>query len=132
MDIKQIDLAGNVDQVRLTNGFRDIPITELDRYGGWVEDSTGTCIVPGYLSGSDYSGSLVERSNYEAFQEQFASGADIWWVSVSGGHGTYGIVIDVTLVPAEVEEDLAQFFKNLATSQTVIGLTRVAAIYGLI
>ena len=110
MDIKQIDLCGNVDQVRLSNG---LTITELDRYGQWVEDAEGTCLVPGYLSGSDYSGSLVERSNYEAFQEQFANGDGVWWTDVAGGYRTYAIVIDCGLVPLEAEEDLASFLNGL-------------------
>lgn len=49
--------------------------------------------VPSFLSGSDYSGSLVERSNYEAWCENFATGEDVWWTQIPGSHGTYAVAV---------------------------------------
>lgn len=37
-------------------------------------------------TGSDYSGNLVERSNYECLKEEFP-----WLVTLYGGHGTFGV-----------------------------------------
>lgn len=53
----------------------------------------GEFVEPKYMSYSDYSGSLVERSNIEEFIEQFAehSGQE-WWVRI-GSHGGRGIVV---------------------------------------
>ena len=48
-----------------------------------------------YASGSDYSGSLVERSNYNAFIEEY--GKDNEWVfSAHGGFDTYAAVVGLT------------------------------------
>lgn len=48
-----------------------------------------------YASGSDYSGSLVERSNYNVFTETY--GKDNEWVfSAHGGHNTYAAVVGLT------------------------------------
>jgi hypothetical protein len=74
------------------------------RYGRWRDDSRGRYLVPALLSGSDYSGSLVERSNFESFADDF-SGAD-WWTDAPGGHGTFAIVIDMDRIPEEAIEFL--------------------------
>lgn len=62
-------------------------------YGRWDNDSKGRWFVPEYLSGSDYSGSLVEQSNLRVFRETFEKGEGRWWVEVCGGHGTFGVIV---------------------------------------
>ena len=48
-----------------------------------------------YASGSDYSGSLVEKSNYNVFTETY--GKDCEWVfSAHGGYSTYAAVVGLT------------------------------------
>lgn len=58
--------------------------------------------TPKYLSGGDYSGSLVEKSNYEAISEMLGGTEDeepdadmkeVAWAALSGGHGSYSIFI---------------------------------------
>lgn len=83
------------------------------RYGAWDDDKDGHYIVPNYLSGSDYSGGLVERSNYEVFEETFAEGHDVWWTHTPGGHGTFGVIIDCSKVPESVEKELTEFLNAL-------------------
>ncbi len=63
------------------------------RYGQWDHDPKGEWVVSDWVSGSDYSGGLVSRSNYEEFLEQFADSEDTEWFQVVGDHGTYGVVI---------------------------------------
>lgn len=83
------------------------------RYGGWSDDKEGDYLVPGYLSGSDYSGNLVEQSNARAFKETFSRGEDKWWTEVSGGHGTFAIVIATKKVPKKTAETVTEFLDGL-------------------
>lgn len=78
------------------------------RYGNWrtTKGRDGRYFVPEYLSGSDYSGSLVERSNVDAWREQFADGENTWWCTVHGGHGTIAIVVDGEGLTDEAKEFL--------------------------
>ena len=71
----------------------------------WNEGQDGRYIIPKLLFGSDYSGTLVEKSNAQAFAEQFKDGQGIWWQWVYGGHGTYGIVIDRQAIPEEEDPE---------------------------
>jgi hypothetical protein len=48
-------------------------------------------IMPDLLSGSDYSGSAVERSNYQTFLDAFGDLPGVH--PVTGGYGTYAIAI---------------------------------------
>lgn len=84
------------------------------RYGQWRENNkNGRYLLPEHLGGSDYSGSLVQRSNFESFSEQFAAGEDEWWTNAVGGHGTYAILIDMKSVPENIETDVAEFLNAL-------------------
>lgn len=76
------------------------------RYGDWHDSKDGPWLVHNHLSGSDYSGNLTNVSNYQVFQEEFSEGAGIWWDTVSGGHGTFAIVIDTTKAPDEAYDFL--------------------------
>jgi len=80
-------------------------------YGHWHDDSEGEWVEPDYVGYSDYSGSLVERSNYEEFVEQFADSEDIEWFRVHGGHGTTGVIIRVDA--DERVPEIGEFFEAL-------------------
>jgi hypothetical protein len=56
--------------------------------------------------GSDYSGTLVARSNRDCWRVAFAPGEDQWWVEVSGGHGTFAIVVRLDSLPDKAIEFL--------------------------
>lgn len=85
------------------DGYHEWPI---GRYGNWRDDTKGPWLVPEYLSGSDYSGGLVTRSNVRVWREMFAAGEDDWWCEVSGGHGTYAIVVKAAEMPNDALETL--------------------------
>lgn len=89
------------------DNYNDWPIS---RYGQWRDEKGGPWLVPNCLGGSDYSGTLVERSNTRAWRETFAEGEDEWWCEVSGGHGTFAIVVKV----AEMPDDALEFLCALA------------------
>lgn len=78
----------------------------ISRYGRWETDSKGRYEVPDLLSGSDYSGCLVQRSNHDVWREEFADGEDKWWTAVIGGYCTYAIVVDMESVTDEAKEFL--------------------------
>jgi hypothetical protein len=82
-------------------------------YGSWERAKDGRYLVPGLLSGSDYSGSIVTMSNRKAFMEQFSEGEDVWWTSAPGGHGTYSIVIDTQGVPEDATSEVEDFLNAL-------------------
>jgi hypothetical protein len=91
-----------------TGDWSDAPKAFPDTYGHWRTEGPPTHGVPTYLSGSDYSGTLVERSNRDRWREDFASGEDQWWVEVSGGYGTFAIVVRLDSLPDEAIEFLEQ------------------------
>lgn len=85
------------------------------RYGGWLEFAPEIArmnrteriwFVPRHLQGSDYSGGFVCKANFEAFCEQFSEGEDDWYCTVTGGHGTYAVVIDIRKAPREAYDVL--------------------------
>lgn len=78
------------------------------RYGQWRANKNGRYLIPRYLGGSDYSGSLVEKSNFNVWSKRFAKGEDEWWTNAPGGHGTYAIVIDMHKVPDKISKDVAE------------------------
>jgi|WetSurMetagenome_2_1015567.scaffolds.fasta_scaffold70884_2 hypothetical protein len=108
MKIK-LNIGQNDQLVTIDRGAR---MTQL-RYGQWRDDPRGECLVPGYLSYSDYSGSLVEKSNHDAWLEKFSDGLDVWWWEAIGGHGTCAVVIKLPDVPDEEEEDVGEFLNHL-------------------
>lgn len=81
-------------------------LADMTRWGRWNDDPKGPFGVVGHCGGSDYSGTLVERSNYEWWVENYADGQDAWWVAVSGGYRTFGIVVDIAKLPADAVETL--------------------------
>lgn len=103
---------GHEDQVVDLYGDDDVKSTL--RYGRWNQRKDGRYLVPALLSGSDYSGSLVQKSNHRSFSETFADGENEWWADAPGGHGTYAIVIDMQAVPEDKEEEVAEFLNALS------------------
>ncbi len=51
----------------------------------------------------------MERSNYNVWRETFTDGDGMWWREVSGGHGTFGIVVKI----ADMPEDAIEFIEGL-------------------
>lgn len=106
------DLVFNLYTV--TYGNRD-DRDYLTTYGSsWDRTKSGRYFVPEYLSGSDYSGSLVERSNHKVWAEQFDAGNDVWWFDACGGYGTYAIVVDSHNIPDDVLPEVDDFLSGLA------------------
>lgn len=83
------------------------------RYGRWRDDKNGHYFLPEHLSGSDYSGGLVARANFNAWSELYGEGEDKWWTNAAGGHGTFAVVIDVDKVPEDISEDVAETLGSL-------------------
>lgn len=78
------------------------------RYGAWRNARDGRYLVPRYLGGSDYSGSLVERANFRSWSKLYKAGKGKWWTDAPGGHGTFAVVIDMKKVPEDISEDVAE------------------------
>ena len=87
-------------------------------YGDWKEVSEHTPIDPSkvfvmtqYTGGSDYSGDLVEVSNYKAMLEllpsDYEDGVD--YITYSGGHRTFDLAIRIDRLTA----DILEAFKSL-------------------
>lgn len=77
------------------------------RYGDWRTTSVGPWLVPDYTCGSDYSGGTVKASNFRVFEREFEAGADSWWCAVTGRHGTFAVVLDMTKAPRAALEFFA-------------------------
>ena len=62
------------------------------RYGDWIfsDSERATWAIIDYATCSDYSGSIVERSNYTCLRDKYE---DIL-VDVTGGHGTCALLIN--------------------------------------
>jgi len=77
-------------------------------YGSFERSETGTIYIPNLLSGSDYSGSSVERSNHRVWCEQFKSSqGELWW-DLYGGWGTFAIAIDAERATDDMIEVLSR------------------------
>jgi hypothetical protein len=84
-------------------------------YGDWDElRSTSEVIpercyvMPELCSGSDYSGSLVERANYQALLDDMPQGYEdgVEYITYSGGHGTYALAIRFDALSDDLLETL--------------------------
>jgi hypothetical protein len=82
-------------------------------YGDWHDvsdstpiDPTKVFIIPGYCGGSDYSGDLVEVSNYKAVLDMLPSDYEdgIDYITYTGGHGTFDVAIRLDRLTAELLE----------------------------
>ena len=64
------------------------------------------------MSGSDYSGALVELSNHDVFKELYGDCAGVF--DVYGGYGSFGILISVSwLINPENEEKAREIIDTL-------------------
>lgn len=89
--------------MRFDLGYEEWPISRYN--GGWRQnEKSGRYWIPDYMSGSDYSGSLLEVNNVAVFRDTFPDGEDQWWCEVSGGFGTFAIVVDTTALPEDARE----------------------------
>jgi hypothetical protein len=84
-------------------------------YGDWYElTQTGpmipseTFVLPDYCGGSDYSGSLLEVTNYKALlgmiPDDYEDGLE--YVTYTGGHGTFALAIRIDALTEEILESL--------------------------
>src|ERR1035441_6281160 len=94
------------------------PTVLSSSYGDWEEVSDHTPIDPSkvfvmthYTGGSDYSGDLVEVSNYKAMLELLPSEYEdsVDYITYSGGHGTFDLAIRIDRLTA----DILDAFKSL-------------------
>ncbi len=74
-------------------------------YGQVEPNSDGAYIMPEYLSGSDYNGGLVTKSNYQVFLEKYREVNGVH--TVSGGHGTYAVAVRIDALTPEMVDDIA-------------------------
>lgn len=75
---------------------KDIYYNDLQIMDGWA--------MIDLASGSDYSGSSAERSNYEWCRDNWASKEDIKFVY--GAFGTYGIAYRITTEDPDIHESI--------------------------
>lgn len=82
----------HIERVVYVSG--DVSPGDEIRWGSWVESKDGYFPFPSYVpltiielaSGSSYSGTLVEESNYRAMKRDFP-----WLVTLYGGYNTFGV-----------------------------------------
>lgn len=96
------------------------PYRELRSPSKWFSHIGYTKVeCPDLLGGSDYSGDILQKSNYEAFFEQF-SGIDGVY-SVYGGHGTFAIALtEEALANEEIRDCLAGLEDYSAIDDTLL------------
>lgn len=84
----------------------DWPDSAEEYLGSLCEDIEETAelyfYVP-YASGSDYSGSTVEKANAGCIEESY--GEHDWVHPVYGGHGTYAVAIGITGLLSDCDDD---------------------------
>jgi hypothetical protein len=102
----------------LSFGWGDLkPITNPKRGRQDFHPDDALFIVSTYTSGSDYShSSLVEKSNYEVFKEEFEDVQGQAWWDVYGGHGTFGIAVRADLDVEHTDlrgDEIIEFFAAL-------------------
>jgi hypothetical protein len=66
----------------------------------WETPNDEHYFMPAILSGSDYSGSLVEKSNFEVFTEEFDKHEDV--LITYCGYGTYAVALRLGLTDQEI------------------------------
>jgi hypothetical protein len=119
MTSRDIWSAGNSDDSYMVfNRYRDI--ASIKDVSGWSDleplrqGDTPRVFMPSVMTGGDYSGSgLVAQANHDAWRKEFAASEGEAWVSISGGHGGYGIAIDMTY-QGEQFDAMQDFLSGLA------------------
>ena len=87
--------------------FDRIEAGDSASYGDFTPDGDGAYFLSDFLSGSDYSGSLVERANYRDFLEEYGEHDGVH--EVYGGHGTFAVAVRIDAV----DEEMAAVFDAL-------------------
>lgn len=92
------------------SGSASISYSNL-HYGQGSPDEDHLWFVSNYTSGSDYSGTTAEKSNYNVILEEAERLAEemedeTWFQTFHGGHGTYAIAFHVDKTPDEIVEML--------------------------
>lgn len=81
---------------------------DFEDYRGEVTEalSKSLFILPKLLSGSDYSGGMIERSNFRVFMKDYKEVDGVY--EVFGGYGTFGVAIrlDVYNSNSDIKEAL--------------------------
>ncbi len=85
--------------------FDSIDAGDSASYGDFTNDVDGAYYLSDFLSGSDYSGCLVERANYREFLEEFGECDGVH--EVYGGHGTYAVAVRIDALTDEMAEMFA-------------------------
>ena len=104
--------------------------TEEQQWNSW---STGKAdsdwFRPDRLSGSDYSGGFVYRSNFLAFREEWEdeNAQTPFFVGIYGGHGTYGIALFIPNTPREVWEALLKLEQYPSLDDDRVGALEMEA-----
>jgi hypothetical protein len=100
--------------------WEPIPWSEIDSvsWGRVKADKDGGWIVPRYLQWGDYGGSTCERSNYEVFQEEFASdrqrpNGKPNWLELYGDFGSHGIAVSISFYLSEAGDSVREFLLAL-------------------
>jgi hypothetical protein len=83
------------------SGYRRYPVEESTSYGDWEpkktfgpsEEDTPVFVQAPYASGSDYSGSLVERSNFDALLEIAGDDLGRTVFTAYGGYDTFALFV---------------------------------------
>jgi len=78
-------------------------------YGDIDIDHEGDLIEVPFTTYSDYSGSVVERSNCRVWESMFEDSRDEVWKPLSGGYGTTGIIAKIELLT----DDMLEVIENL-------------------
>jgi hypothetical protein len=110
----KIDYPAHTTQVHFPTAYESKPEANGAHvsYNQWVagrpSDEEPWSILE-YATGSDYSGSLVEVSNYnglcELLEEHHPDGSEpVVWCRTHGGHGTFGLLVRYELLADEVRE----------------------------
>lgn len=92
------------------SGSASIAYSNL-HYGQASPDEDHLWYASNYTSGSDYSGTTAEKSNYKVILEEAERLAeemddDSWFQTFHGDHGTYAIAFHVDKTPDEIVEML--------------------------
>lgn len=74
------------------------------------DGNTIAFFVP-YCSGSDYSGSTVEQSNYRSFLREFSEVSGVF--SAYGDYGTYAVLVDPRILFLPSNEPIVETIKGL-------------------
>lgn len=113
-----------------TGEYASLPYGELVNFTGEITADNVSIVwldVP-YCSGSDYSGSLVERSNHKVWTEDLEDigpdrddGGIPQWYGYHGGYSTFGVIVRITCDDERVIDMLAALADYPLLSEDELG-----------